>query len=148
MTDSTSSQIHLAIKDLKDTMVYKFESLRDELREVKNQVADLNQSVADLQNAVQGVADRVGQLVGPLQQQISELQTALQTERDAAASLAAAEDQEDVQQNQALADAQAATDAALQNASNAADSIQSEVGKLNEVAASTPGGNEPEPEQP
>lgn len=135
MTDLTTSQIRLAIGDLKDTMVYKFELLRDELREVKDQMADLNQRVTDLQGAVQGVADRVGQLVGPLQQQIANLQTTLQAERDAAASLAAAEDAEDVQQNQALADARAATDAALANAQQAADSIGVEVEKLNQVAA-------------
>lgn len=132
----------LMLKDLEDLIVFKFEQLRDEFREVKNQMADLNQSVADLQTAVQGVADRVGQLTGPLQDQIAELQTTLQTERDAAAALAAAEDQEDVEQNQALADAQAATDAALANAQASADSIEAEVGKLNEVAqpAPEPGG--------
>lgn len=134
MTDSSSS-LRLAISDLKDTMVYKFELLRDELQEVKNQMADLNQSVADLQAAVSAVAERVGQLLGPLQQQIANLQAALQTERDAAAALAVAEDAEDVQQNQALADAQAATDAALANAQQAADSIETEVSKLNQVAA-------------
>lgn len=116
-------------------MVFKFESLREELQEVKNQMADLNQSVADLQVAVQGVADRVGQLIGPLQQQIANLQGALQAERDAAAALAASEDAEDVQQNQALADAQAATDAALSDAQQAADSIGTEVDKLNQVAS-------------
>jgi chromosome segregation ATPase len=125
----------LMLRDLEDLIVFKFEQLRDEFREVKNQMADLNQSVADLQTAVQGVADRVGQLTGPLQDQIAELQTTLQAERDAASALAAAEDQEDVEQNQALADAQAATDAALANAQASADSIEAEVGKLNEVAA-------------
>lgn len=100
-------------------------------------MADLNQSVADLQVAVQGVADRVGQLVGPLQQQIANLQSALQAERDAATALAASEDAEDVQQNQALADARSATDAALADAQQAADSIGAEVNKLNQVA-STP----------
>lgn len=136
MTDSTNF-LRLAISDLKDTMVYKFELLREELQEVKQNMADLNQSVADLQVAVQGVADRVGQLVGPLQQQIANLQNALQAERDAAAALAASEDAEDVQQNQALADAQAATDAALAEAQQAAGNISTEVDKLNQVA-STP----------
>ena len=136
MTDSTNF-LRLAISDLKDTMVYKFELLREELQEVKQNMADLNQSVADLQVAVQGVADRVGQLVGPLQQQIANLQNALQVERDAAAALAASEDAEDVQQNQALADAQAATDAALAEAQQAAGNISTEVDKLNQVA-STP----------
>ena len=136
MTDSSTS-LRLAIDDLRDTMVYKFESLRDELREVKNQMADLNQSVADLQVAVQGVADRVGALVGPLQQQIANLQSTLQAERDAAAALAASEDAEDVQQNQALADAQAATDTALAEAQAAAGNISTEVDKLNQVAVSS-----------
>jgi uncharacterized protein YhaN len=141
MTDSTTSQIRLAISDLKDTMVYKFELLKDELQEVKNQMADLNQSVADLQAAVVAVAERVGQLTGPLQQQIANLQTTLQAERDAAAALAASEDAEDVQQNQELADARAATDAALASAQQAADGIEAEVSKLNQVAST------PTPEQ-
>ena len=128
----------LMLKDLEDLIVFKFEQLRDEFREVKNQMADLNQSVADLQVAVQGVADRVAQLTGPLQDQIAELQTTLQAERDAAAALAAAEDQEDVEQNQALADAQAATDAALANAQASADSIEGAVDQLNQVAAPQP----------
>jgi len=136
LTDSSSS-LRLAISDLKDTMVYKFELLKDELQEVKNLMADLNQSVADLQAAVTAVADRVGQLTGPLQEEIANLQNTLQAERDAAAALATAEDAEDVGQNQALADAQAATDAALANAQQAADGINAEVQKLNQVA-STP----------
>lgn len=135
MTDSTSSQIHLAIRDLRDTMVFKFESLRDELREVKLNMADLNQSVADLQAAVNAVAERVGELTGPLQEEIANLQATIQAERDAAVALAAAEDAEDIGQNQALADAQAATDAALANAQQAADGIQAEVSKLNQVAS-------------
>lgn len=125
----------MAISDLKDTMVYKFELLKDELQEVKEIMADLNQSVADLQAAVTAVAERVGQLTGPLQQEIANLQSTLQAERDAAASLAAAEDAEDVEQNQALADARAATDTALANAQQAANSIGAEVQKLNQVAA-------------
>lgn len=134
MTSSNSSLIHLAIRSLEDTLVYKIELLKDELREVKNQMADLNQSVEDLKVAVQGVSDRVNQLVGPLQDQIAELESTLTAEREAAANLAASEDAEDVAQNQALADAQAATDAALANAQTSADNIQAEVSKLNAVA--------------
>lgn len=139
MTVPDSSRILLAIRDLRDTMVFKIESLKEELWEVKNNMADLNQSVADLQTAVQGVSDRVNALVGPLQDQIATLQSALETERQAAADLAAAEDAEDVGQNQALADAQAATDAALADASASADNINSEVQKLNAVAAPADG---------
>ncbi len=135
MTDSTSSLIRLAISDLKDTMVFKFELLQEELREVKQIMADLNQSVEDLKAAVTAVAERVGDLTGPLQQEIANLQATLQAERDAAAALATAEDAEDVEQNQALADARAATDEALANAQQAADSIGAEVQKLNQVAA-------------
>lgn len=98
-------------------------------------MADLNQSVADLQAAVTGVAERVAGLAGPLQEEIANLQSTLQAERDAAAALAAAEDAEDVGQNQALTDAQAATDAALANAQQAADGINTEVQKLNQVAS-------------
>lgn len=139
MTSSNSSLIHLAIRSLEDTLVYKIELLKDELREVKNQMADLNQSVEDLKVAVQGVSDRVNQLVGPLQEQIATLESSLAAEREAAANLAASEDAEDVAQNQALADAQAATDTALANAQTSADNIQSEVSKLNAVAAGEPG---------
>lgn len=135
MSNFDDPRVLEAIKNLEFIMRYKFEKLEEELREVNNQMADLNQSVEDLKVAVQGVADRVGQLVGPLRDQIVELQNTLQTERDAAAALAAAEDQEDVAQNQALADAQAATDAALANAQASADSIEAEVAKLNDVAA-------------
>lgn len=114
-----------------------------EIREVNYKLADLNQSVADLQVAVAAVAQRVGDISGPLQQQITDLQNTIQQERDAAAALAAAEDAEDVQQNQALADAQAATDAALANAQASADSIENEVANLNAVAVVTPPPVEP-----
>lgn len=97
-------------------------------------MADLTAEVAALRDAVSGVSARVDALVGPLTDAVREAQDALATEREAAANLAAAEDQEDVEQNQALADAQAATDAALANANSAADEISGEVSRLNQIA--------------
>ena len=135
MTDLNNSRIYLAIKDLEDTMVYKLESLKDELREVKRTMADLNASVENLRNAVTEVADRVGALTGPLQEQLREAVAALAAERDAAAALAASEDAEDVQQNADLAEARARVDAALADAQSAADNIDGEVARLNQVAA-------------
>ncbi len=101
-------------------------------------MADLQQSVAALQSAVTDVANRVNALTGPLQDALAEAQAALQTERDAAAALAQAEDAEDVAQNQELADARAATDAAMANASSAADEINAQVDALNQVAQQPP----------
>lgn len=138
MTDSSNSPIYLAIRDLADTMVFKFESLRDELREVKRTMADLNQSVENLRTAVSDVADRVTAITGPLQDQLRELEAALAAEREAAVVLAASEDAEDVQQNADLADARSRVDAALADAQSAADSIDGEVAKLNQVAAPAP----------
>lgn len=135
MTDSNNSQIYLAIRDLADTMVFKFESLRDELREVKRRMADLNQSVENLRVAVADVAARVAALTGPLQDQLRELEAALAAEREAAVVLAAAEDAEDVQQNADLADARTRVDAALADAQAAATNIDGEVARLNQVAA-------------
>jgi len=135
LTDSNNSQIYLAIRDLADTMVFKFESLRDELREVKRRMADLNQSVENLRVAVADVAARVAALTGPLQDQLRELEAALAAEREAAVVLAAAEDAEDVQQNADLADARTRVDAALADAQAAATNIDGEVARLNQVAA-------------
>lgn len=108
---------------------------------LEERMADLTTEVANLREAVSGVSARVDALVGPLTDAVREAQEALATERQAAADLAAAEDAEDVAQNQALADAQAATDAALANAQQAADEIGVETARLNQVA-------QPQPEQP
>jgi peptidoglycan hydrolase CwlO-like protein len=97
---------------------------------LEERMADLTTEVANLREAVSGVSARVDALVGPLTDAVRE-----------------AQDAEDVAQNQALADAQAATDAALANAQTAADEISAETARLNEVAkpAEEP---TPEPEQP
>lgn len=112
---------------------------------LEEQMADLTTEVANLREAVSGVSARVDALVGPLTDAVREAQDALNAEREAAANLAAAEDQEDVEQNQALADAQARVDQALADASSAADQISAETARLNEVAAPA---EEPTPEQP
>ena len=130
-----------------EQMGFKF--ISDLLTEIRNgqmrlevTMADLQTEVANLRDAVTGVSQRVDALVGPLTDAVREAQDALAAEREAAANLAAAEDAEDVAQNQALADAQAATDAALANAQSAADEIGAETARLNSIA-------QPEnPEQP
>ncbi|QJD50906.1 hypothetical protein KNV00_gp113 [Streptomyces phage Bmoc] len=109
---------------------------------LEERMADLTTEVANLREAVSGVSARVDALVGPLTDAVREAQDALAAEREAAANLAAAEDAEDVAQNQALADAQAATDAALANAQQAADEIGVETARLNQVAQPA------QPEQP
>jgi peptidoglycan hydrolase CwlO-like protein len=101
---------------------------------LEEQMADLVTEVANLREAVSGVSARVDALVGPLTDAVREAQAALAAEREAAANLAVSEDLEDVEQNAALAAAQAATDAALANASSAADEISAETAKLNAVA--------------
>jgi peptidoglycan hydrolase CwlO-like protein len=105
---------------------------------LEERMADLTTAVEDLKVAVTGVAERVANQIAPLVQALNEAQASLQAERDAAAALAASEDAEDVAQNQALADAQAATDAALVNAQAAADGITGEVDKLNQIAVPEP----------
>jgi peptidoglycan hydrolase CwlO-like protein len=131
--------------DFVEHLGYQF--LTDLLTEIRmgqqgleEKMADLTVEVENLRAAVTGVSERVDALVGPLTDAVREAQAALQAERDAAVALAAAEDQEDVEQNAALAAAQAATDTALANASAAADSISEETAKLNLVAqpAETP----------
>jgi type II secretory pathway component PulM len=103
------------------------------VQEVLDRLGNLEESVDALTVAVTEVADRVGALVEPLRVALAEAQTALQAERDQAAALAVAEDAEDVQQNADLATARDATDAALANASAAADEINVEVDRLNAI---------------
>lgn len=117
------------------------------LRGVEQQLSDLTASVDELQLAVQGVSERVDALVNSTQVKLDEAVAALETERQAAADLAAAEDAEDVAQNAALAEAKAATDAALADAATAAGEIRDAVSNLNAVAPSAdPTEPQPEPE--
>ncbi|QGH76454.1 hypothetical protein SEA_DAUBENSKI_182 [Streptomyces phage Daubenski] len=125
--------------DFVEHLGYQF--LTDLLTEIRvgqqgleERMADLTTEVAALREAVSGVSARVDALVGPLTDAVREAQDALAAERQAAADLAAAEDAEDVEQNNALMEAQAATDAALANAQQAADEISVETARLNQVA--------------
>ncbi|QNN98402.1 hypothetical protein SEA_LILMARTIN_189 [Streptomyces phage LilMartin] len=125
--------------DFVEHLGYQF--LTDLLTEIRvgqqgleERMADLTTEVAALREAVSGVSARVDALVGPLTDAVREAQEALAAERQAAADLAAAEDAEDVAQNNALMEAQAATDAALANAQSAADEISVETARLNQVA--------------
>jgi chromosome segregation ATPase len=122
-----------------EQMGFKF--ISDLLTEIRNgqlrleeTMADLQTEVANLREAVSGVSARVDALVGPLTDAVREAQDALAAEREAAANLAAAEDQEDVEQNRQLDEAKAATDAALANAQQAADEINAETSRLNSIA--------------
>jgi peptidoglycan hydrolase CwlO-like protein len=125
-----------------EQMGFKFISdllteIRDGQLRLEVTMADLLTEVAELRDAVTAVAARVDALVGPLTDAVREAQAALQAERDAAEALRVAEDQEDVEQNQALADAKAATDAALASAQTAADEIDAETARLNAIAQPT-----------
>ena len=71
------------------------------------------ENTAELRASVESLIGRVNDLVGPLKDANATLVNTLAAEREAAAALAASEDAEDVDQNRALADAQAATDEAL-----------------------------------
>lgn len=107
-------------------------------------MADLSQSVSDLQAAVDGVAQRFTDQIGPLTQALSDAQAAL-------ANLTV----QDEADKQALADA-------LASAQTAADSIESQVTELNDIGAAAPadqppadqppaqdpGGDAPPPDQP
>lgn len=117
-------------------------------RRIENTLSALTDAVNDLKVAVTDVAARVDGKVAPLVEAVNNLNGLLATERQAAADLAAAEDAEDVAQNQALADAQAATDAAVAEAGNAAASIQEDVNRLNEIAATETPAEEPVDETP
>jgi len=133
---------HMGYQVLTDLLT----EIRDGQRGLEVTMADLQTEVANLRDAVTGVSQRVDALVGPLTNAVQEAQAALAAERETAANLAAAEDAEDVAQNQALADAQAATDAALANAQSAADEISAETARLNSIAQQPT--EEPAPEQP
>lgn len=104
-----------------------------EIEEVKSLVADLTQSVENLQTAVTEVAQRVGDLTGPLQEQLAALEAALAEEREAHAAYVVSEDAEDVEQDATLADAQARVDQALADAQTAANGIDGEIARLNQV---------------
>lgn len=97
------------------------------LHRLEHRMADLTQAVADLTVAVQGVSDRVGPKVVELQAQLDTAKTALA----------------DLQVTDA-AD-KAATQAALDAASAAADAIAVDTTALNEIAASPPAPVDPPP---
>ncbi|AYB70995.1 hypothetical protein SEA_YABOI_198 [Streptomyces phage Yaboi] len=132
---------HLGYQYLSDLLT----EIRQGQQRLEDRMADLTTEVANLREAVSGVSSRVDALVGPLADAVREAQEALQAERDAAEALRVSEDAEDVEQNAALQDAQDRLDAALAQASDAADQISVETARLNEVAKPA---EEPTPEQP
>lgn len=132
---------HLTGRDLLERAVVT-------LNRVEANMAAVDESLARLGAAVAGVADRVNELSEEHRTKVAELETALQAERDAAAATAAAEDAEDVEQNQALADAKAATDAALAEVQGVGAAIDEQAARLNEVAPVAPDAVDETPETP
>lgn len=106
----------------------------------------IEQNTAELKASVEALIGRVNDLVGPLQDANATLVTTLAAEREAAAALAASEDAEDVEQNRALADAQAATDEALRVQDAASAEIAALKGQIDSVFA--PVVEEPAPAEP
>ncbi|AXH67339.1 hypothetical protein SEA_WOFFORD_197 [Streptomyces phage Wofford] len=137
---------HLGYQYLSDLLT----EIRMGQQRLEDRMADLTTEVANLRDAVSGVSARVDALVGPLADAVREAQDALAAEREAAEALRVAEDQEDVEQNAALQDAQTRLDSALAQASDAADQISAETARLNEVAkpAEAEQPSEPTPDQP
>lgn len=99
-----------------------------ELKEMRNDMAQLSEAVADLQVAVQGVLDRVGPTVDALKVQIAAGEAAL-------AAFAEADAVEDANYEAAAAALQAALQAQVDGATAAADAIEAQVATLNTVAA-------------
>lgn len=106
----------------------------------------ITENTAELKASVDRLVGRVNDLVGPLQDANATLVTTLAAEREAAAALAASEDAEDVEQNRALADAQAATDEALRVQDAAAAEIAGLTTEVDAVFA--PVVEEPATEEP
>jgi hypothetical protein len=73
-------------------------------------------STTRMEERMSALSDSLDRLSGAVRDKISALEQALADERAAADATAQAEAAEDVQQNQDLADARAATDAALADA--------------------------------
>lgn len=103
------------------------------LNRTETLMADLTQSVADLQAAVDDIGIRFNEQLAPLQQALADATAEVQRLVD-----------EDVLEDAAQADA---LNALLQQASDAADQINSQVDELNSIGAAP---EEPpaDPEQP
>jgi ABC-type transporter Mla subunit MlaD len=80
-------------------------------------------STTRMEERMSALSDSLDRLSGAVRDKISALEQALADERAAADATAQAEAAEDVQQNQDLADARAATDAALADAQSAVSRI-------------------------
>jgi hypothetical protein len=82
-------------------------------------------STLRMEERMSALSDSLDRLTGAVRDKITALESALADERSAAASTAAAEEAEDVEQNQALADARAATDAAVGELNAAVSQVDS-----------------------
>ena len=94
------------------------------------QMSALTDNAAAITTAVDSLSARIG----TFPTQLAELTTALEAERAEANRLAEAEALEDVSQDAALAEARAATDAALSEATTVAGQLGVDAGRINALA--------------
>jgi hypothetical protein len=110
---------------------------RDDIHQMEMRIMTaLEDAVASLQQALSDANQRLS---------TDALQQALTEERARYDALVASEDAEDVQQNQELADARAATDAALAQVNDATQALQSatdQVNQLGQAATADAGGTD------
>jgi len=132
------SMMNHVVAELKKITDASSAEISSALEGVEQQMSDLTTSVDELQAAVTGVSQRVDEKLGAALE-------ALSVERAKFDSLVTAENAEDVAQDAELADARAATDAALTEARTAAGEISDAVSDLNAVA---PADAPTEPEVP
>lgn len=102
-------------------------------------MAALEEAVASLQQAIQDANTRF--------QNVGELETALAAERQKYDELVAAEEAEDVQQNQELTEARAATDDAVAQLSSVADTLSGlteQVNTLGQTVTESPNAENPD----
>lgn len=83
----------------------------------------IKDTISGLRGSIESLLGRVDDLVGPLQAANTQLAETIERERQAAKDLAEMVDQEDVAQNEEIANAKAATDAALVEQAAAIDEI-------------------------
>lgn len=108
--------------------------LRTALEQQKEEIVmAISEEIAGLRQSVEDLVGRVAAATDGLIAANEDLRASLEEERRLAAELAAAEDAEDVEQNAALEEARAATDAALK----ANDDAVTEIANLRETVDGT-----------
>lgn len=109
------------------------------VQRLESQMSQMNEALGRLSTAVTEQRDK-------LQGQIDTLLETLEAERQAATALAEAETAEDVGQEAALADARAATDAAVNELQGGVDAVNQLADRVAEVQGEQPPTPEPLPE--